>query len=129
MLPSFNLCNLSNSIHLIASHCYIDIGSKRRHQRGHTNFAERRNFRSRKSCNPTGMKYHIFVPLLKTSKLIFKFFSRLFARQLLSKCIMKSRREARNEKDMYQKMLGQTQKLEGKEKHSKHSGAQDAPKV
>lgn len=42
---------------------------------------------------------------------------------------MKSRREARNEKDMYQKMLGQTQKLEGKEKHSKHSGAQDAPKV
>lgn len=41
---------------------------------------------------------------------------------------MKSRREARNEKDMYQKMLGQTQKLETKGKHSK-SGNHDAPKV
>lgn len=42
---------------------------------------------------------------------------------------MKSRREARNEKDMYQKMLGQTQKLEAKGKHSKTSSDHDAPKV
>ncbi|XP_031618502.1 peptidyl-prolyl cis-trans isomerase FKBP8 [Contarinia nasturtii] len=48
--------------------------------------------------------------------------------QLLSKCIMKSRREARNEKDMYQKMFNQTQKLESKGKHSKTSGDQDMPK-
>lgn len=51
-----------------------------------------------------------------------------FLLQLLSKCIMKSRREARNEKDMYQKMLGQTQKMEAK-KHSKNAGDHDAPKV
>lgn len=49
--------------------------------------------------------------------------------QLLSKCIMKSRREARNEKDMYQKMFNQTQKLESKGKHSKTAGDNDMPKV
>lgn len=42
---------------------------------------------------------------------------------------MKSRREARNEKDMYQKMFNQTQKLESKGKHSKSSGDHDMPKV
>lgn len=42
---------------------------------------------------------------------------------------MKSRREARNEKDMYQKMFNQTQKLESKGKHSKTAGDQDMPKV
>lgn len=31
--------------------------------------------------------------------------------------ILKSKREARNEKDLYQKMLGQAQKLEQKTKH------------
>lgn len=41
---------------------------------------------------------------------------------------MKSRREARNEKDMYQKMLGQTQKYEAAGKHS-NSGHNDASKV
>lgn len=47
--------------------------------------------------------------------------------QLLSKCIMKQRREARNEKDLYQKMLGHTQKLEEKGK-TKQSN-RDAPKL
>lgn len=67
--------------------------------------------------------------LLASSKLIRIVLFPFGWQQLLSKCIMKSRREARNEKDMYQKMLGQTQKMEGTEKHSKHSDAQDAPKV
>lgn len=67
--------------------------------------------------------------LVASSKLIRIVLFSFGWQQLLSKCIMKSRREARNEKDMYQKMLGQTQKMEGKEKHSKHSDAQDAPKV
>lgn len=40
----------------------------------------------------------------------------------LSKLILKSKREARNEKDLYQKMLGQAQKLESKN-HSKDSSA------
>ncbi|XP_055315491.1 peptidyl-prolyl cis-trans isomerase FKBP8 [Sitodiplosis mosellana] len=48
--------------------------------------------------------------------------------QLLSKCIMKSRREARNEKDMYQKMFNQTQKLESKGKRSKTGGEHEMPK-
>lgn len=42
---------------------------------------------------------------------------------------MKSRREARNEKDLYQKMLGQTQKLEGKENVSDQKHSNEAPKV
>lgn len=42
---------------------------------------------------------------------------------------MRSRREARNEKDMYQKMFNKTQKLESKGKHSKTAGDQDMPKV
>lgn len=33
--------------------------------------------------------------------------------------ILKSKREARNEKDLYQKMLGQAQKLEQKTKQQK----------
>lgn len=33
--------------------------------------------------------------------------------------ILKSKREARNEKDLYQKMLGQAQKLEQKSKQQK----------
>ena len=36
--------------------------------------------------------------------------------QELSRLILKSKKEARNEKDMYQKMLGQAQKLEQKTK-------------
>lgn len=42
---------------------------------------------------------------------------------------MKSRREARNEKDMYQKMFNQTQKLESKGKRSKTAGEHEMPKV
>jgi len=38
----------------------------------------------------------------------------------LSKMILKSKREARNEKDLYQKMLGQAQKLEQKSKQQKN---------
>lgn len=41
---------------------------------------------------------------------------------------MKSRREARNEKDLYQKMLGHTLKLEENSKHSKQT-SHEAPKV
>lgn len=37
----------------------------------------------------------------------------------LSRLILKSKREARNEKDLYQKMLGQAQKLETKAQHKK----------
>lgn len=42
---------------------------------------------------------------------------------------MKSKRDARNEKDMYQKMFNQTQKMESKGKHSKTAGDHEMPKV
>lgn len=40
---------------------------------------------------------------------------------------MKSRREARNEKDLYQKMLGHAQKMEENKRSSNNH--QDVPKV
>ncbi|KAJ6637366.1 Peptidyl-prolyl cis-trans isomerase FKBP8 [Pseudolycoriella hygida] len=50
--------------------------------------------------------------------------------QLLGKCILKSRREARNEKDMYQKMLGQAQKIEEKNRRpGQKSKSEDVPKL
>lgn len=47
----------------------------------------------------------------------------------LSKLILKSKREARNEKDLYQKMLGQAQKLETKaqQKKSTNSSNNNSP--
>lgn len=47
--------------------------------------------------------------------------------QLLSKCILKSRREARNEKDLYQKMLGHAQKLEENKRTKNNSN--EVPKL
>lgn len=41
---------------------------------------------------------------------------------------MKSRREARNEKDLYQKMLGHTLKLEEKGKQSQQSNSNEPSK-
>lgn len=41
---------------------------------------------------------------------------------MLSKLILKQRREARNEKDLYQKMLGHAQMLENKKKGNSTSG-------
>lgn len=49
--------------------------------------------------------------------------------QLLSKCVLKSRREARNEKDLYQKMLGHTLKMEEKSKKSKLRDGANVPPV
>lgn len=50
--------------------------------------------------------------------------------QLLGKCILKSKREARNEKDMYQKMLGQAQKIEEKNRRpGRMSKNEDVPKL
>lgn len=40
--------------------------------------------------------------------------------------ILKSKREARNEKDLYQKMLGQAQKLEQKSKQQKISTTEES---
>lgn len=41
-----------------------------------------------------------------------------FSSQELSKLILKQRREARNEKDLYKKMLGRAEKMEEKNKKS-----------
>lgn len=51
--------------------------------------------------------------------------------QELSRLILKSKKEARNEKDMYQKMLGQAQKLEQKIKKpvSSNMSKQEPSKV
>ncbi|XP_037027190.1 peptidyl-prolyl cis-trans isomerase FKBP8 [Bradysia coprophila] len=50
--------------------------------------------------------------------------------QLLGKCILKSKREARNEKDMYQKMLGQAQRIEEKNRRpGRMSKNEDVPKL
>lgn len=46
----------------------------------------------------------------------------------LSKMILKSKREARNEKDLYQKMLGHAQKLEQKQKAAPVAQNQEASK-
>uniref|UniRef100_U5EVG1 peptidylprolyl isomerase n=1 Tax=Corethrella appendiculata TaxID=1370023 RepID=U5EVG1_9DIPT len=46
----------------------------------------------------------------------------------LSKLIIKSKREARNEKDLYQKMLGQAQKLEQKSKTTQKHENKEASK-
>lgn len=46
----------------------------------------------------------------------------------LSKMVLKSKREARNEKDLYQKMLGQAQKLEQKQKAAPVAQNQEASK-
>lgn len=46
--------------------------------------------------------------------------------QELSKMILKSKREARNEKDLYQKMLGQAQKLEQKSKQQKTTTTEES---
>jgi FK506-binding protein 8 len=43
--------------------------------------------------------------------------------------ILKSKREARNEKDLYQKMLGHAQKLEQKGKTHQQQGYKEASKV
>lgn len=56
--------------------------------------------------------------------LIFKFCNI----QLLSKCIMKARRDARNEKDFYKKMMGQAQKIDNS-KQLLNEAVQDVPKV
>uniref|UniRef100_A0A1Q3F7K8 peptidylprolyl isomerase n=1 Tax=Culex tarsalis TaxID=7177 RepID=A0A1Q3F7K8_CULTA len=47
----------------------------------------------------------------------------------LSKMILKSKREARNEKDLYQKMLGHAQKLEQKQKAAPVAQNQEASKL
>lgn len=47
----------------------------------------------------------------------------------LSKLILKSKREARNEKDLYQKMLGQAQKLEQKTKAAPVAQSTESSKV
>lgn len=47
----------------------------------------------------------------------------------LSKMILKSKREARNEKDLYQKMLGHAQKLEQKSKAAPVAQNQEASKL
>ncbi|XP_063699889.1 peptidyl-prolyl cis-trans isomerase FKBP8 [Culicoides brevitarsis] len=44
----------------------------------------------------------------------------------LSKMILKQKREARNEKDLYQKMLGQAQKLEQKSKQQKTTTTEES---
>lgn len=56
--------------------------------------------------------------------------------QLLAKCIMKARRDERNEKDFYRKMMGQAQKVDQKrQQQTQHQQAQanengrDVPKV
>lgn len=50
--------------------------------------------------------------------------------QELGKLIMKSRREARNEKDMYQKMLGHAQRMDEKnQKKAKPTDVQETAKV
>lgn len=52
-----------------------------------------------------------------------------FVLQELSKLILKSKREARNEKDLYQKMLGQAQKLEQKTKVTPPTQTTESSKV
>lgn len=58
--------------------------------------------------------------------------------QLLAKCIMKARRDERNEKDFYRKMMGQAQKADQKRQQPVHAqqsqshlndSARDVPKV
>lgn len=49
--------------------------------------------------------------------------------KLLSKCIMKARRDARNEKDFYKKMMGQAQKIDNLKPSQLNESVQDVPKV
>lgn len=56
-------------------------------------------------------------------------FCYIFDWQLLSKCIMKSRRDARNEKDFYKKMLGQAQKIDAPKQTSLNDSGHEVPKV
>lgn len=65
----------------------------------------------------------IFKKSLSSTNLSTSFF------QELSKMILKSKREARNEKDLYQKMLGHAQKLEQKQKAAPVAQNQEASKV
>lgn len=52
-----------------------------------------------------------------------------FFLQELSKLVLKSKREARNEKDLYQKMLGHAQKLEQKSKSAPATQNRETSKV